>query len=557
MKKNIIKTTSLRTILFLGVITVIFYSCKKENGQTEQTRLFRPVLNLPLSVQGNAIIVNMGSLKDAVSYSIEVSRDTFRTIDYKIQSDTSYVILDSTTLGDDLYWNTLYQVRATAISADTTYNSKTADLGFVKTDRFPTILHIPTAFDVIDTAARVTWDVTGLPVTGIKVFAPDDLQLKHPSFPETVVDANGQTSGEFIVTGLAPSTTYQIAIYSGSKIRGWVNYTTKPAQISPTAPGVIDLTQSTDPDALKNAIATAPDDATILLKHDGFYNAPDGTYDKSVNIVGAYGFGSLKAELLVGGSANVASGANIDHLHFKNITIKSNNSSYFMYFTNSSSTVGEIRFDDCNILDTRAVLKQKGTDAVVNNFIFDNCYIDGGNSYGILYTDGATGEAINNVQFLNSTITHAYYLVYFKNDSQTFLIDGCTIANCQSGRQLFRMDSHDVTGGVTISNTIFGHALNNTEVKGKSGLDNTTFTVTNTYTVTDFSWAPGSEIAGVPIGSAGSAQLDLWVDPNNPETHDNDNNVSDISYPLSDFHFKDSNFPGKYDSGDPRWREKL
>ena len=51
------------------------------------------------------------------------------------------------------------------------YDSKTSDLGNVRTQRFPTILNIPQAYDVTDIAARVTWDCLGAPVTGIKVFA--------------------------------------------------------------------------------------------------------------------------------------------------------------------------------------------------------------------------------------------------------------------------------------------------------------------------------------------------------------------------------------------------
>lgn len=558
MKKNKINTISLKTILFFGLITVMLYSCKKDNSLTvKPVRLFRPVLNQSLSAQGNAIIVDMGSLKKAVGYNVEVSRDTFQTVDFKVKSDTSYVVLDSTTLDDELYWNTLYQVRATALASDTTYDSKWADLGSVRTSRFPSILKVPTPYDVIDTAVRVTWAVSGSPVTGIKVFAPTDLGLKHPLFPETTVDQNGQDSGVCIVNGLKPSTTYQVAIYSGSKVRGWVKYTTKAPVISPTATGVIDLTQSTDPDALVNAIASAPDNATILLSHDGFYNSPNNTYDKSVTVVGALGFGRIKAELLVHGSSNFASNTTIDHIIFKNVTIKSNNSSYMMYPGNAGYHVISIRFEDCNILDTRAVIKAKGSASIIDSVTFNNCYIDGGNSYGILYTDGEGRVNINNIQFLNSTITHAYYLIYGKSNAQSILVDGCTIANCQSGRELFRMSGADVANGVTISNTILGHALGKTEVKGKSGLDNTTFTVTNTYTVTDFTFSSGTEIPGITIGNAGATQLDLWVDPNNPETHDNDADVTNISYPLSDFHFKDSNFPGKYTAGDPRWRAKL
>jgi len=82
----------------------------------------------------------MGSLKNTIGYTIEVSRDTFATIEYTVESDVSYVILGEDNLGEGLFWNTLYQVRATAHAEDPQYDSKPSDLGSVRTNRFPTIL---------------------------------------------------------------------------------------------------------------------------------------------------------------------------------------------------------------------------------------------------------------------------------------------------------------------------------------------------------------------------------------------------------------------------------
>lgn len=75
----------IRTLLLIFfACSVCFLSCKDEDEVFPETRLFRPVLNEDLSAEGNAIIVNMGKLRRAVSYTIELSRDTFKTIDYTI-----------------------------------------------------------------------------------------------------------------------------------------------------------------------------------------------------------------------------------------------------------------------------------------------------------------------------------------------------------------------------------------------------------------------------------------------------------------------------------------
>ncbi|MBK7871534.1 MAG: hypothetical protein IPJ74_13090 [Saprospiraceae bacterium] len=47
----------------------------------------------------------------------------------KLKTDSHYVVINEELLnGDPLFWNTLYQVRATAHSADPVYDSKPSDL---------------------------------------------------------------------------------------------------------------------------------------------------------------------------------------------------------------------------------------------------------------------------------------------------------------------------------------------------------------------------------------------------------------------------------------------
>ena len=65
MKKNKIHTISIKTLLPLILIATMIISCEKDVTY-EQTRLFRPVLNVPLSSQGNTIIVNIGIFKGSL-----------------------------------------------------------------------------------------------------------------------------------------------------------------------------------------------------------------------------------------------------------------------------------------------------------------------------------------------------------------------------------------------------------------------------------------------------------------------------------------------------------
>jgi hypothetical protein len=246
------------TLLTICAVALLATSCEKDEPVYEQTRLFRPVTTEPLLAVGNTIIVNVGNLKEAVSYTYEVSRDTFDTVDYIIESDSSYLEINSASLGGkELLWNTLYQIKVTAHAASSQYDSKPSDLGGVRTQRFPSILNVPSPYDVTDIAARVTWVLAGAPVTKTKVFASTDIGVEN-ALLSADVSSEDQAAGETIVTGLEPSTKYQIAIYSGAggeTLRGWVDYTTKAKGVYPGDPGVIDLTNDEDPTSVSNAVA--------------------------------------------------------------------------------------------------------------------------------------------------------------------------------------------------------------------------------------------------------------------------------------------------------------
>lgn len=555
MKNNIF---NFKTVLFLCLSIFMFNACDKDDEQTfEKTRLFRPVLNEPLFSIDNTIIVNMGSLKGAVGYTIEVSRDTFKTVEYTVQSDVSYVELNENNLGEELFWNTLYQVRATAHEANSQYDSRPSDLGNVRTQRFPTILNIPEIYDVTDVAARVTWTVAGAPVTGMKVFAASDLRLKTPLFTETAVTSEQQLSGESFVNGLQPETAYQIAIYSGTTLRGWVNYTTKVADISPTAPGVIDIRADESPSAVENAVASAPDGAIILVKRGVTYDLPSASLNnKSITIRAAYGFGKQKAKLYTTGNWNIASGSNIDHIRFIDLELRGADygGDYVFNPSSGNTNVNEVLFDNCVIGTFRGIMRLRGDNAKITTFEIRNSVVDSLGGYGIFTCDTdengtKTSARVDNFKLINSTFNKISMGIQCRTPSKSVIIESCTIANINT---IFRYrggtGNNDVENGISIKNSIFGHkwdesgSATNLDVVGSEsgGLANTNFDVANNYTTSDYAWVVGKELNALPSKSYAKLQSDLWVDP-----------------AKNDFNFKDTSFIGRFGSGDPRWRVKL
>jgi hypothetical protein len=130
MKANnmMIKKLSLATCFLL----LILAACKKKDD-LEQVRLFRPVVKDALVSNGNWIGASWQPINGAVTYTAQVSRDTFRTIIASVTIDTNVYVFQN------LDWDKLYQVQVRANAADTTYSSRFSNLGSIRTARFPTI----------------------------------------------------------------------------------------------------------------------------------------------------------------------------------------------------------------------------------------------------------------------------------------------------------------------------------------------------------------------------------------------------------------------------------
>lgn len=553
MKKSYIKQSILLAVLALGFM----FACKPEEEITAATRLFRPVLNKELSAKNNTIIVNMANIKAAVGYTVEVSRDTFKTVDYKIEVDTNYVVLDQTLLkGESLFWNTQYQIRATAHAADAQYDSKVSDLGGVRTEKFPTIMITPTASDVIDVAARVRWATGSTVISKVKVFAKTDLKLANPLASYDVTDAE-QKAGVKIINKLLPLTTYQLAIYSADgAIRGWDNFTTIQRAVDTTQPNVIDLSDSDDPTALNTALANVVEGGIIVLKKGATYVMPTNSFTKSVTITSAYGFGDQKTIITTSGGGNIGAGANIAYLRFSNIEfIGADIAASYIFNPNISTTttVGELSFDNCVISNMRGVLRIRAK-VFITNYIIKNSIVHQIGTYGVLTTDtdGDAQAAIDNILLQSSTFSKINIFLVSRQNSKSVVIEDCTLSEIATNQgSLFQWRGaagvrSNVTGGIRISNCIFGHAWDQTgtnvlTVRGKSaGLEATSFTVLNTYTTSDFGYVVGTEIPGLPSNAYTKKATDLWVSP----------------YSGLNFNFKDNTFSGRRDSGDPRWRVK-
>ncbi|WP_164905480.1 DUF4957 domain-containing protein [Flavobacterium sufflavum] len=524
-------------ILIVGVL--FFVSCSENEGLV-QTRLFRPVLSKELSSVDNTIIVNMGKMKEAIAYKVEISRDTFKTIVRTFEGPENNVIFSG------LVWNALYQVRATAYAADAQYDSKISDLGEIKTQRFPSIMAIPASSDVIDTGAKVHWTTAGAAVTGVKVFAFADELLQTPLASYTVSDAE-RLAGEKIIYGLTPGTKYQIAIYSNAEARGWEVYATKPPLV--LGSNDIDLRGINDPAILSTTLTTAVDGSTILLDGNNTYNI-NSTYsfNKSLKIKSGYSFNPAGATLNLVANFNLVANSTVASIVFEGLTLTSTDvaaSSKYVFNVAQNGNIGEIAFNNCKINNFRGIARFQASTGTIGKYTINNSIVNNIGGYGVFNIDVATWTA-GDVLLKNSTIYRTNVFLASKSTTATksVSIEDCTLNDFVAKTRAIFAWTNEVTNGITIKNTIMGRGWDTTAggtdyaIAGYSGLATSNFIVVNSYSTADFKYVTGAKtIPNFPSFTYAKKVEDLWKD-----------------IPNGDFSFKDSGFGGLKDSGDPRWR---
>ncbi|HKJ43828.1 MAG TPA: DUF5123 domain-containing protein, partial [Sunxiuqinia sp.] len=383
------------------------------------------------------------------------------------------------------------------------------------------------------------------PITGIKVFAIDDARLTTPLLEYDVTDAD-RTAHEKVVGGLTPNTEYQIAIYSDGTLRGWENYTTRVPLVS--GDNVINLAGIENDSILADTLPTVPNGSVILLEGGRNYFTGGYEFDKSVTIMSGYSFTQALPHIDCGSNFNMADGAIVDSIYFKNISFSASFDANYIFNISNSATIGEIKYTSCRMHSLRGITRIKGGDGTIDKFTIDDCVADSINGYAVFYVDKDTWSA-GDITLKNSTFSKCQYFLASRSNTRSITIESCTINDApEKGRQMFRWrggdGANDVTEGIKIYNTIWGHGWNmdgeeDYAVKGFEGLPNTNFDVKNTWATSQFSFS-SDDIPGFPSFSYAGTTAQLWTDPASV-----------------DFSFLDSGFTGKGDSGDPRWREGL
>ena len=545
--KNIKSKIQIGILLILTGI-IITFACKKDEIEYERNRLFSPVINTDLEADGNTIIVSLGNLKGAQYYTIYVSRDTLNTIDYTFTVDTTYFVINSDLTGEELLWNVRYQIAGKAHADDTIYDSNISFLGEILTDSYPTNMITPNEFDVLDVMARVKWHDEGEPIDKIIVYAEKalDVRLKNPllEFSNIQIETDSLSDKYTFIAGLEPETNYQIAIYSGDKLRGWKDFTTKAASVS--GDNVISLTGITNDSILLDTLPTLADGSIILLEGGKTYVAGGYGFDKSVTIQSGLSFVQAKPLITCASNYRIRNNSTIGSITFKDIAFEGDFSGNYVFNIDSSGTIGEISFENCEIHSLRGVTRIKDGTGTIDKFTIKNTVVDSINGYGIFFVDKDTWTA-GDITIEESTFSKCIVFLASKTNTNSVNIKNCTMNQIpEQGRPILRWHgaagNTNVTSGINIELCIWGAGWNQsdplgvTAVKGYEGLESTAITVTNCFATADFSFST-SPITGFPSTQYTETGAEVWVNPDNV-----------------DFNFQNKNQDGASTAGDPRWK---
>lgn len=526
--KHIIKNPLV--IFFMALL--VFTGCKKEDVSDGPTRLFRPVLKEDLLSEGNWIKASWQKIKDASSYTVQLSRDTFRTIDLTMTIDSNTVVIEN------LKWNQLYQVQVKAIAPDTTQSSKMSFLGTVKTPKFPTIMNTPGINDLTDEAVRVSWTNSGATVTSIKILkASDSTLVKEATLNST--DVNNQYK---VVAGLASSTEYIVFLYSGTTVRGWDNFTTK-ASLTGT---IVDLRSIANrPSVLDDTLASIASGSTVILKRGMTYDiVNNNALSKTVTFTSGDDLAITEPATIFLKASNfdIVAGSIIDAITFNNVRLTSDDatlSSKYVFNIGTACTVGKIVFESCKAEAFRGFIRTKEANTI-NEVSINNSVINDIGNYGVVIVDHASAK-IENINVTNSTIYRigASIIRNVRNSfTNSVKVENCTINEAPFyNTWLVDFNTFNAASGITIRNCIFGVGKASgalSSVRGARAGTATNITGAGNYGTSDYV-VTANPIPGVTAYTKSS--IELWQNPTG-----------------GDFKIKETSFPGRSTAGDPRWQ---
>ena len=534
-------------ILPLFLIVVLLAACEKDTEieETNLPRMFTPV-GLRLTVGLTQVKVewnpSLFSQDKKVQYTVEISKDSsFQTPPAftKIVDTTVLVVTDA-----DIAIRQRFFARIKANETGGTEGSKywIVSTPFTLTGEQIFIVPVPES-DIIDNAVILRWTTTP-GVTKIVITPPTGSPV------DVIISAADNTAGLKLIGSLIGNTTYSAEIFAGTKSKGLLSFKTK-ATI--TGANIIDLRGITGrPSVLADTIPIIPSGSIVILKRGTSYNItsanPASTnLNKSMTILSGADFIPDLASINMVNNFNLTAGAAIDSLVFKDVNMYSEDyASKYIFNINTVGTIGKVRFENVRGHKFRGFFRIQtgGAGAQVNDLTILNCVIDSLRDFSLVNTNNSNKVA--NITVSNTTLYNARKVIDHRSPgSNSIKFTNCSFYNLPGGGAaggvggfyFIDLGTQNSATPIVITNCIFAktwdEGLGN-DARGIQAGAATTVSVSNSYQTSDFiSTNPLYQISLIPYSGT---SVNLYMDPAN-----------------GNFRIKDNAFPGKGNSGDPRW----
>lgn len=556
MKFNISKVA-------LGLIAAVsamgFTSCS-EDEYTSRGDLFQPrfVMSDPVKVTNN----NDAScvwydVNDAVDYTVQIFTDQYYTDLYmEFNTPEPYFQLLDFPYGTHLF------VRVRSNAADPIHNSMWAKCDFLTEARpeYAALLHNVSRDDIEDNAVSIFWDID--PVNPVDSFSIKPAMASTTSTGEVIPEITGMipeanlTTGEMKVTGLIPSTLYNLNIYNTAKVRKHDKpYNTVTFRTTGPAPATIevgltdDLNQmlrdgNTDPDVPEGTVYSLPSGASYIITPFAL--------QKGFKIVGPED-GDMPV-IMQNGSWSTASGAYISIFGFENVQIQNQTINQYFFNSGASYTMEEVSLINVKFVDIKRAFwrHQNANKKVLKNFTIEGCWFDkcgfngtSGGSYGF-FNMGSAGKGsvgdfdqVDNLTIRNSTFSRCWdhtdnagWPNFIAHSSSylpvNFILENCTFYDYGINSRIVDLTATEKSN-VTIRNIIVASPCGEFIALGSG----TKSIFANNYWTTDYKLGLSS-VRGTALGISAT---DLFVDPEN-----------------GDYTIKDKSCEAYTEgAGDPRW----
>ena len=306
------------------------------------------------------------------------------------------------------------------------------------------------------------------------------------------------------ITGLTDNTKYEVYLFNDGVIVGKVSFTT--LRDYPAGYTVTQINSSSD---FENTISRASGDVVFIIPEGVEWNIGSVTIEnENIDNFIIWGEGSNKPKLTM----TLTIEGTHETVEFYNLELRSEqkdgnwDKTYLINYQpkeDEESSLGELVVEGCDIFETGHAVRVKHSNGTIGGVCINNCVFNGYKKYAVslsdLKVDMQNGVKITNTTFANAT--DGDYTFRTKNIKCDISAEYCTFY-LTTTRAVY--DDNKLGSVFTVKNCLFGGSVSD---KIKLLSDNSTFSVTDSYSANDIAWSKDYGVKSISLST-----LELFPD---------------------------------------------